>query len=280
MPGRSTTNSCFIDGGFNNDIWRNHCSTPPNPEAVQEFRLLSSNSDVEFGRMPGAFMNIITKSGTNSFHGSAYEFLRNNDLDAKTYFNSAAATRLDQNQFGFSAGGPVLKNRVFLFGAWEKLKQINPASINSIAVPTAAERLGHFTSAGRAPNTAEPIDPGTGLPFPGDNIFAGTLGTGDAVGKAITNAIPTGNNPDGTYTAIANNNATVWQYLLKGDYQFTKNQRFTVSWFKMNSAQNNPFAYYNDFPGFGERVMGRFNTTLLSTIRGCTTTSTMKRALT
>jgi hypothetical protein len=254
--GRQTTNSCFIDGGFNNDIWRNQCSTPPNPDAVQEFRLLSSNSDVEFGRMPGAFMNIITKSGTNSFHGSAYEFLRNNDLDAKTYFNSSV-TRLDQNQFGFTAGGPVLKNRVFMFGSWEKLKQINPAFINEIPVPTAAERTGIFTSAGRAPNTPEPIDPNTGNPFPGDNIFSDvTLGTGDAVGKAIVNAIPAGTNSDGTYNAIANANADVWQYLLKGDYQFTKNQRFTVSWFKMNSAQNNPFAYYNEFPGFGERVDG------------------------
>jgi hypothetical protein len=243
--GRWATNSCFIDGGFNNDIWRNSCSTPPNPEAVQEFRLLSSNSDVEFGRMPGAFMNIITKSGTNSFHGSAYEFLRNNDLDAKTYFNSAAATRLDQNQFGFTAGGPVLKNRVFLFGAWEKLKQINPASINDIPVPTAKERTGDFSA-----DTIKPINPATGLRYLNDQL------TGmDTVGKAIVNAIPVGQT-DGSYNSIANANAAVWQYLLKGDYQFTKSQRFTVSWFKMNSAQNNPFAYFNEFPGFGERVDG------------------------
>jgi hypothetical protein len=105
--GRATTNSCFIDGGFNNDIWRNQCSTPPNPDSILEFRLLSSNSDVEFGRMPGAFMNIITKSGTNSFHGSAFEFFRNNALDSKTYFESSV-TPLKQNQYGFTLGGPVL----------------------------------------------------------------------------------------------------------------------------------------------------------------------------
>jgi hypothetical protein len=242
--GRWATNSCFIDGGFNNDIWRNSCSTPPNPEAVQEFRLLSSNSDVEFGRMPGAFMNIITKSGTNSFHGSAYEFLRNNDLDAKTYFNSSV-TRLDQNQFGFTAGGPVLKNRVFLFGAWEKLKQINPAFINDIPVPTTKERTGDFSA-----DTIKPINPATGLRYLNDQL------TGmDTVGKAIVDAIPVGQT-DGHYNSIANANAAVWQYLLKGDYQFTKSQRFTVSWFKMNSTYNNPFAYFNEFPGFGQRVDG------------------------
>jgi len=243
--GRATTNSCFIDGGFNNDIWRNNCSTPPNPDAVQEFRLLSSNADVEFGRMPGAFMNIITKSGTNSYHGTAYEFLRNNDLDAKTYFNSTV-TALNQNQYGFSAGGPVLKNRVFLFGSWEELKQKNPAIINSIPVPTTLERTGDFSE-----DTIKPINPTTGARFANDQL------TGmDAVGKAIVNAIPVGNNSDGTYTASANNNANVWQYLLKGDYQFTKNQKFAVSWFQMKTTQNNPFAYYNDIPGFGERVDG------------------------
>jgi hypothetical protein len=243
--GRATTNSCFIDGGFNNDIWRNQCSTPPSPDAIQEFRLLSSNSDVEFGRMPGAFMNIITKSGTNSFHGTAYEFLRNNALDATTYFQSSV-TPLNQNQYGFTVGGPVLKNRVFLFGSWEELKQKTSSYINSIPVPTAAERTGDFSG-----DTIKPINPATGQRYTNDQL------TGmDAVGVAITNALPVGNNSDGTYTAKAGTPVNEWQYLLKGDYQFTKNQKFTVSWFKMNTSQANPFAYFNQFPGFGQRVDG------------------------
>jgi len=243
--GRSTTNSCFIDGGFNNDIWRNNCSTPPGPDSVQEFRLLSSNSDVEFGRMPGAFMNIITKSGTNSYHGSAFEFLRNDALDARTYFQSSV-TPLKQNQYGFTAGGPVLKNKVFLFGSWEELKQRTSSQVNSLAVPTELERKGDFSEA-----TTKPINPATGKRYENDQL------TGmDAVGVAITNALPAGNNSDGTYTASAGTPVNEWQYLLKGDYQFTKQQKFTVSWFQMNTVQNNPFAYFNDFPGFGQRVDG------------------------
>ncbi len=243
--GRSTTNSCFIDGGFNNDIWRNQCSTPPNPDAVQEFRLLSSNSDVEFGRMPGAFMNIVTKSGTNSFHGTVYEFLRNNALDATTYFQSKV-TPLKQNQYGFTVGGPVLKNKAFLFGSWEELKQRTSTQLNSIPVPTPLEREGDFSQ-----DTVKPTNPATGERYPNDQL------TGmDAVGLTITNAFPTANNADGTYTASAGTPVNEWQYLLKGDYQFTPKQKFTVSWFQMSTDQSNPFAYYNDFPGFGQRMDG------------------------
>jgi hypothetical protein len=257
--GRATSNSCFIDGGFNNDIWRNQCSTPPNPDSIQEFRLLSSNSDVEFGRLPGAFMNIITKSGTNSYHGTAYEFLRNNDLDASTLF-AGGVTPLKQNQYGFTVGGPVLKNKAFAFGSWEELRQnqsqLNNATSGTPYVPTTAERTGDFSSTGRLAGTPEPIDPGTGKPFPNDNIFAGTLGTGDAVGKAIVNAIPSTNRADGSYLASAPANVKEWQYLLKGDYQLTKNQKVSVSWFQLNTTQGNEFAYYNDFPGWGGRVDG------------------------
>jgi len=252
--GRATSNSCFIDGGFNNDIWRNQCSTPPNPDSIQEFRLLSSNSDVEFGRLPGAFMNIITKSGTNSYHGTAYEFLRNNALDAGTLFQNGV-TPLKQNQYGFTVGGPVLKNKAFAFGSWEGLRQNQSQNVNSVQVPTAREKTGDFSAAGRFPGTAEPIDPGTGLPFPNGNIFAGTVAK-DAVGTAIVNAIPTGNNADGTYTAASPANVKEWQYLLKGDYQLTKNQKVTVSWFQLNTTQGNEFAYFNQFPGWGGRVDG------------------------
>jgi Carboxypeptidase regulatory-like domain len=243
--GRATTNSCFIDGGFNNDIWRNQCSTPPNPDAVQEFRLLSSNSDVEYGRMPGAFMNIITKSGTNSYHGTAYEFLRNNDLDSKTYFQNSV-TPLKQNQYGFTVGGPVLKNKVFLFGSWEALKQRTSAYVNSVAVPTALERTGDFSA-----NTIKPTNPVTGQAYANNQLI-----DMDPVGVAIANAIPVGNNPDGTYTAVVGAPVNEWQYMMKGDYQFTKQQKFTVSWFNMNTSQANPFAYFNEFPGFGQRVDG------------------------
>ena len=248
--GRATTNSCFIDGGFNNDIWRNQCSTPPNPDAVQEFRLLSSNSDVEFGRMPGAFMNIITKSGTNSYHGSAYEFLRNTVLDARTAFYGDQ-TPLRQNQFGFTVGGPVLKNKLFLFGSMEEFKQRTNSEIPEIQVPTAKERTGDFSDWKGTP--LEPVNPATGIFYPNDQIPASQM---DAVGKAIINAIPVGNNADGTYTASAGTPVNEWQYLLKGDYQLTNKQKFNVSWFQMNTSQGNPFAYFNEFPGFGQRVDG------------------------
>ena len=242
--GRSTTNSCFIDGGFNNDIWRNSCSTPPNPDSVQEFRLLSSNADVEFGRMPGAFMNIVTKSGTNSFHGSAYEYLRNNALDAIDYFNTSV-TPLRQNQYGGSLGGPVLKNKLFLFGSWEELKQ-RTASQSQFAPATELERQGDFSQ-----STNKPIDPATGQRYPDDK-----LPNLNPVGLAIVNATPLPNQPDGTYILRAGTPVDEWQYLLKGDYQISQRQKVSVSWFQMNTVQGNPFGWPNQIPSMGGRVDG------------------------
>ncbi len=142
----------------------------------------------------------------------------------------------------------MLKKKLFLFGSWEELKQRTNSNINSIAVPTTAERTGNFSG-----DAIQPIDPTTGQPFPNGQIPTARI---DKVASAIANAIPVGNNPDGTYTATAGTPVNERQYLLKGDYQFTNKQRFTVSWFQMNTTQANPFAYFNQFPGFGQRVDG------------------------
>src|ERR1019366_10239813 len=120
-----------------------------------------------------------------------------------------SVTPLKQNQYGFSLGGPVIRRKAFVFGAWEELKQRTSTQINSIPVPTDLERKGDFSEA-----KIKPINPATGQRYDNDQL------TGmDAVGVTITNAFPTGNNSDGTYTASAGTPVNVWQYMLKGDYQ-------------------------------------------------------------
>ena len=253
--GRATTNSCFIDGGFDNDIWRNQCSTPPNPDAIQEVRVLSSNSDVEFGRMPGAFVDMITKSGTNTLHGSAYEFLRNDVLDAANYFQKTV-NPLKQNQFGVTLGGPVLKNKLFLFGSYEGLRLATSAYENAVAVPTAAERSGNFSA-----DAIKPKDPNTGLPFPNGQIPTSRM---DKVAQAIINqSIPLPNQPNGKYSIAVGAPVNQWQYLLKGDYDWTEKQKLGVSWFQLNDVQHNPFPYFNQIPGYGERNDGAFQKNLV-----------------
>ncbi len=253
--GRATENSCFIDGGFDNDIWRNQCSTPPNPDAIQEIRVMTSNSDVEFGRMPGAFVDMITKSGSNKIHGSIYEFLRNDVLDAANYFQKTV-NPLKQNQFGGTIGGPVLKNRFFLFGSVEELRLRTSVFENAIAVPTADERKGNFSA-----SAIKPKDPTTGQRYLNDQIPTESL---DKVALNIINqSIPLPNQPNGTYSIAVGAPVNQFQYLIKGDYDISTRQKIGVSWFQLNDHQHNPFASPNQIPGFAERNDGAFQKNLV-----------------
>ncbi len=246
---RPGTSNFLLDGGFNNDIWRNQGNSGPNPDAVQEFRVISSNASAEFGRLPGAIINIITKSGTNQFHGSAYEFLRNNYFDAAPYFQRSV-NPLKQNQFGGSLGGPILRNKTFLFGDYEMLRLRTSTFVNGVLLPTAAERAGNFST-----STQLPVDPRTGQPFSGGIIPSSRL---DPVALAvIADAVPLNNSADGrSYSATASSPTNQWQYVLKGDHNLTSKQKVSVSYFQLNTDQFNPLPYPASYPGYGNRQDG------------------------
>src|SRR5579871_44055 len=111
----------------------------PNPDALEEFKIQTSTYDASYGRNPGANVNVVTKSGTNSLHGAAYEFFRNTDLNAVDFFrNRAGGSRqvLNQNQFGGNLGGPIKKDRIFLFGSYQETRQVNGVGTNGYATPT------------------------------------------------------------------------------------------------------------------------------------------------
>jgi hypothetical protein len=123
-------------------------------EAIQEFSVLTSNYSAEYGKTSGGVVNAISRSGTNQFHGSAYEFLRNNALDAPNYFDAGVSPPFRQNQFGASAGGPIRKDRTFVFGDYEGLRQSKGTTTFS-GVPSANARVGIL---------ADPNNPGQNLP--------------------------------------------------------------------------------------------------------------------
>jgi hypothetical protein len=110
-------------------------------DAVEEFSVLTSNYSAEYGRTSGGVINAVTKSGTDSFHGSTYEFLRNSALDARNYFDPPTAPPFRRNQFGASAGGPIVKGRTFIFGDYEGDRQVTGIS-QPITVPSLADRSG------------------------------------------------------------------------------------------------------------------------------------------
>ena len=192
----------------------------PSVDAVQEFKVQTNMYSAEFGRSGSGIINIIYKSGTNAFHGTLYEFLRNSDLDANSFFSNLNGTPLPnfkRNQFGGSIGGPVEiprvykgKNKTFFFFDYEGLRQGAAATLQT-TVPTALQRIGNFSqtfnSSGQLVTIYDPtttVSQGTGYvrsPYPGNMIPAERL---DPVAKNIVNYYPLPNQPGALYTGVNN----------------------------------------------------------------------------
>ena len=115
----------------------------PNLDGIDEFRIITSNFDAEYGEFSGGQVNVVTKSGGNRFHGNAFDFLRNTDLDARNYFSPTRGT-FRQNQFGGTIGGPIRRDRIFFFSDYQGTRQTQGIDTGTISVPSAAERSGNF----------------------------------------------------------------------------------------------------------------------------------------
>src|SRR5271170_7190303 len=140
---RETANAFLVNGGDVSEGRNLGAGLVPNLDSVEEFRLITNSFDAEYGKFSGAVMNAITKSGTNSFHGDIFEFLRNNALDARNFF-APSKSELRQNQFGYTLGGPVLMNHLFFFSDYQGTRQVQGAETGLVTVPTTAERAGNF----------------------------------------------------------------------------------------------------------------------------------------
>jgi hypothetical protein len=116
----------------------------PNLDSIAEFRILTNNFDAEYGEFSGGQINVITKSGSNEFHGSVFEFLRNTNLDARNYFSPTRGV-FDQNQFGATFGGPIRKNKLFFFADYQGTRLTQGVDTGLIPVPSNAERTGDFS---------------------------------------------------------------------------------------------------------------------------------------
>src|ERR1700736_2143785 len=150
--GRGRSNNYSVNGGDGNDLFANLPAIEPSPDSIEEFRVISNSFDAEYGRNSGAVVNVITKSGTNSLHGSVYEFLRNDVLNAHAFtFTPAPKPGFKQNQFGGTLGGPIKKDKTFIFGAYEGRRIVKGIDSQSVFVPTGAEvNNGDFSAGGVA----------------------------------------------------------------------------------------------------------------------------------
>ena len=171
---RPQANNFLLDGFDNNESLVNTIIFFSAPDAIQEFRVETNVAPAEFGRAGGAIVNTAIKSGTNQFHGTVWEFLRNSALDATQWEPVPNAKKLPfkQNQFGAAAGGPIIKNKLFIFGDYQGFRSSAPVSTDYATVPTDLMRSSGFTNfsellGSRYPDHTNPI---TGPPFPGNII--------------------------------------------------------------------------------------------------------------
>jgi hypothetical protein len=177
-----TSNIWTVDGANNNDVGSNRTILVyPSVDSIEEFKIHRNSYGAEFGQSGGAQINIVTRSGANDFHGSAYYFGRRDALNSKNYFLEIAdqdKEKLKYNAFGWTFGGPIIKDKLHFFAS-EEFNRENRGSVRTAFVPSAAERAGDFSGsriAGCSPPI--PVDPLTGQPFPGNRIPENRLSPG------------------------------------------------------------------------------------------------------
>jgi hypothetical protein len=229
---REQSDNFILDGMDNNQTSDNLLAFTPSPDAIQEFNLISNNASAEFGNFMGGIVNASIKSGTNHFHGDAWEFFRNDILNANQWENKLnpssvlARPTVRWNMFGGTLGGPIIKDKLFFFVDYQGQRFDHPASSNFITVFTNAERSGDFSALLRD-NKTQLVDPISGQPFPNNQIPITRLNT---VAKNLfaSKYYPTPVNSQTTNNAIN----TVTQAFnadqgdVKVDYTITQNDRF------------------------------------------------------
>ena len=143
---REDANGFLVNGGDVKELMNGGTAIVPDLDSIVEFRVLTNNFDAEYGNYSGGIINVVTKSGSNQVHGTAFEFLRNTDLDARNFFSPERGF-FRQNQFGGTVGGPIKRNKVFFFSDYQGTRNAQGIDTGLIAVPTLAERAGNFSDA-------------------------------------------------------------------------------------------------------------------------------------
>ena len=254
-----------FDGAYFNNPSRNTGLNLPPPDAIAQFRILTSNFSAEYGHSSGAQVEVVSRAGTDSLHGSAFEFLRNDAFNAKDYFALNVPAE-KQNQFGGAIGGPILKRRVFFFGSFQRLVDHGSSEGSQAQVPSAAERSGDFTGSGHV--LFNPVDPFTGLPYtaPGGApcVVANVINPGciNPVAAKLLAFVP--QSPSGTFTSLAPSPITDNTGSIRLDWNQSSKNLIFGHYYQDNTSIVSPFSGYD-----GGNISGYVaNTTSIKTQNG------------
>jgi hypothetical protein len=251
---RTIDNNYLLDGFDNNTDDTSFDSNQaevikPSVDAIQEFKVQTSAYSAEFGRAAGGVVNLTLKSGTNLFHGTGYDFLRNEKMDARNFFDPARKPPFKRNDYGFTFGGPVKKDKLFFFFAWETLKRRESSTVNN-TIPTVAMRTGDFSA------LSSPIyDPATydattkaRQVFPGNLIPADRI---DPIAKQLIPFYPGPQNGNLSQNFIYNppNQEDVGRINTREDYQIS--QKHQLTWIFNRLTDDIPASTSLPPPAFG-----------------------------
>jgi hypothetical protein len=233
MGASERNNNFLLDGVDNNDPGNGQLGIVPSIDAIQEFKLQTATYGAEFGRAAGGVLNIQTKSGTNDFHATVFEFLRNDVFDAKNFF-SPTKPPYRRNQFGAVVSGPIKKDRMFFMFNYEG-NRIRNVGTKLTTVPSMLQRAGDFSDISSAI-----IDPGSGLPFPGNKIPADRI---DPIGLALSKFYPEPNRPlsgGSNYVINARGKFNFDLYTGRVDYRISDKQNIFTRFNWQEAYQEDP----------------------------------------
>jgi hypothetical protein len=282
--GRGRANNFNVNGGDANDLFANLPTVQPNPDSIEEFKVITNTFDAEYGRNSGAVINVVTKSGTNNWHGSAYEFFRNKVLNAQGYFDTSKPD-FQQNQFGGTVGGPIRKDQTFFFMSYEGRRIAQGTATPVISVPTTAQRNGDFSNLspfqgtltdqhvadvmnGRAGCDTAIGQVGGVLPS-GGTPYASIFPTNvipvpcmDPTAVALMNLyVPQPNIAGGQYQAVPVQTVRGDEGSIKFDHRINNNQNLSIYYYIDDSLTNQALSFFQqagaNVPGFGSVVPTR-----------------------
>lgn len=242
----SNQNLWTVDGVNNMDVGSNRTLLVfPSIDTIQEFRVVRNSFSAEYGQAQGAVINLVTKGGGNEFHGTGFEFLRSDSLNANDFFlNRAGAPKgpLKYNNFGGNVGGPIKKNRIFFLWS-EEWRYENRGIALTGHVPTAGEKVGDFS--GNLAGDPIPINPFTGLPYPGNKIPAGQL---SPAGLALLKIYPDPNAGGHLWVGAPIQPIDTRQDSIRGDANITKKMNLMVRYINEKWTHGQNTTNWGDVP--------------------------------
>jgi Carboxypeptidase regulatory-like domain/TonB-dependent Receptor Plug Domain len=225
--GRDTQNEFRFDGTAHKNLTHNSALNFPSPDALQEFKVLTSSFSAEYGRNAGGVVVAVTRAGSNEFHGALWNYLRNRALNARNFF-ATDKPDLKQNQFGFTLGGRIIRNRTFFFGSYQGTRIRETQLFATATPPVGIERTGDFSGSSRIPR-----DPLTTQPFPNGRIPSSRF---DPVAvKVLERYVPLPNTPDGRRVDLVARPTDDNQYLWRLDHNFSTANSINLRFFRDKS---------------------------------------------